>query len=141
MEKYPYQHFCGNEYAANDIYIATLYTKSFRGLGDTKNDLNYSLPHIFYNGLADNQEIIEITVEILKENFDIKEIEEAFRKACTEYYSEKVKMKKYEWTIYCITFLDTKIELSFYQLEFTKNIDKTIKENIEKSYFKKLITK
>ncbi|MEM6963821.1 MAG: hypothetical protein AAF573_03580 [Bacteroidota bacterium] len=140
-EKYPYRHFCGNAYATNDIYIATLYTRSYKGMGDIKRALNYSLPHIFDNGLASNEELVELTVQILKENFDSENVVAEFEKACAEYYSEKKKRKKYEWTEYFITFLDTKIELPFYELRYTENAYEVIEKHLKESYFKKLITK
>lgn len=138
-ETYPYQHFCGNEYAANDIYIATLYTKSYRGLGDTKKALNYSLPQVFNSGLANNRNLVELTVEILKEDFDLKAIKKELEKASKEYYTEKRKKEKYEWIEYCITFLDIKIELPSYDLELAEDIDQAVKDIIEKSYFMELL--
>ena len=137
--KYPYQHFCGNGHAENEIYMASLYTKSYRGLGEIKKALNYSLPFIFNNDLASNKDIVELSVEILKENFSMEEIGAAFEKACESYYAEERKNKNKESKEYFITFLERKIPLPFYELYYIDDIDLTIKEQIEKSYFRKLI--
>jgi tetratricopeptide (TPR) repeat protein len=40
-KKYPYYHFCGNEYEADEIYMSTLYAKCYIGLKD------YEISNIF----------------------------------------------------------------------------------------------
>lgn len=144
VKKYPYQTFCGNDYAADDIYMATLYTQSYMGLKDVKNALKYALPHIFFNGLAENNEIVELTVQLLKEHYDIKQIEAEFSAACKAYFSEQKKHKKQEWTTYYISFLDTKIPLSFYELDVYEldssgDLNEIMKEHFKNSYFTELI--
>lgn len=73
-KKYPYQHFCGNEYAADDIYISNLYTICYAELNDIKTALKYALPHLFYNGLASNDSILKTIIETLKKNYSKEEL-------------------------------------------------------------------
>ncbi len=107
-KKYPYQHFCGNEYAENDIYIATLYAKNYIGLNNIEKALEYSLPHVFYNGLASNLEILEITLNLLKSNYTKEQLNSELKKSLRNIKLKKRKGYKYGVT----TFLNIKIELS-----------------------------
>lgn len=140
-KEYPFSHFCGNEYAEDDIYVATLYTKAYQGLGKVDSALQYALPHMFSNGLADNIDIVMLIIDILKENYDLKQVKEDFEKSYSNYYSETKRNTKVEWKNYYMTFFDCTIPLPFYELEFSENTDMTIKENVEKSYFYKWLTK
>jgi tetratricopeptide (TPR) repeat protein len=90
-KKYPYQHFCGNEYASNDIYVATLYTKNYIGKGNIEKALEYSLPHAFNNGLASNTEILDITINLIKSKYTKTEIQTELNKAIN---SIKIKKRK-----------------------------------------------
>lgn len=139
ITKYPYQHFCGNAYATDEIYIATLKTKSYNGLGKFQKALSYSLPHIFNNGLASNSEIVELTVKILKENYNMDNVVLDFEMAGLNYFKETVKRNKNEWEECYIDFLDQKIMLPFYSLEYTDDKNKAVKEGIEESYFYELL--
>lgn len=106
-KKYPYQHFCGNEYAADEIYIATLYTKAYLGLGKVKDGLDYSLPHVFFNGLADNSEIQILALETIKKNFSKKEIDSELDKALNS-----IKMvDKEDYQVGVITLFGRNIQL------------------------------
>jgi hypothetical protein len=136
-DKYPYQHFCGNEYAANDIYIATLYTRGYYGLNKVEKALSYSLPYIFNNQLASNSIIVELTVTILKEKYDNAKLISDFENCAKNHYTETVKRNKKEWVKYYIDFMNVKIEIPFYSFDFED--DKKIIEEIEESYFYQLL--
>ncbi len=62
---YPYQHFCGNELSANAIYTDTMYAKMYHGKGKTEKAIKKLLPHMFYNGLAGNQEVLDLLNQYL----------------------------------------------------------------------------
>ncbi|XLS27792.1 tetratricopeptide repeat protein [Flavobacteriaceae bacterium M23B6Z8] len=138
-EKYPYKHFCGNEYAANDIYMATLYARSYYGLNEVEKALSYSLPHIFNNSLASNTEIVELTVRILKENKDYEKLISDFENSVKNYYSETFKTNDSKWIEYNIDFMGVKIEIPNYTFEFGD--EKEIIGVIKESYFYKLLKK
>lgn len=142
-KKYPYKHFCGNAYATNDIYIATLYTKGHYGLNQIEKALSYSLPHIFSNGLTNNSSLVDLTVKILKEQNNEQKLIEDFKKSIENYYYQIDKKKRHKRTRYYIDFMEVKIEffpeifsLTTYQGKERNNI----KIHLEKSYFYTVLT-
>jgi len=66
---YPYQHFCGNEWAAYDIYKATMYAKLYEGKGDYKKAVRTLIPLIFENGLASNRELMKDLIDLLHAHY------------------------------------------------------------------------
>jgi hypothetical protein len=106
-KKYPYQHFCGNEYAWNDIRMAILYTNCYLGLNDNDKALNTSLSEVFYTGLADNNEIFDLVCKIIKNNFSIDEIKNELELALN---SITIKHKK-RYDIGIIKLFGKKLEL------------------------------
>jgi tetratricopeptide (TPR) repeat protein len=48
-KKYPYSHFHNSEIIDNEIFIASNYSKIYRGLGAYKKALKYILPYTFYD--------------------------------------------------------------------------------------------
>ncbi|WP_459212032.1 hypothetical protein [Aquimarina rhabdastrellae] len=141
-EKYPLQHFCGNAFAADEIYNAKQYAKIYNGIGENKTALNYLLPHIFNNGLANNSGLIDLTIESLKKNFDQSLVKKDFEKSISEIYSKIEKDGKEEWTRYFIKYFDIEIEIPSWTLSFESDSEK-IKSELRKSirgseFYKKL---
>ena len=138
-KKYPYVHFCGNEYAADKIYISELYAKSYLGLNDKQKALKTLLPNIIENGLADNSCLVDLTCKTLLEDHKKEELRVKYEQAFKNYQIEKVKSKNDEYEKYYINFLDTRIELRSWELyilqadEVQKEIDEIQKE-IDKIY-------
>lgn len=119
IKKYPYQHFCGNEYAANEIYLATLYSKNYLGLNNSKKALEYSLPHALNIGLADNSEIFGIALSILESNYTKEELDSEIEKSI-----RSIKLKTRKGNTYGVTtFLGVKIRL-WPEVFFIKNYTK-----------------
>ena len=77
-EKYPFQHFCGNAFAADEIYNAKQYAKIYIGLGNNEKVLDYLLPHILNNGLTSNSGLVDLTIETLKKNYNESLIKNEF---------------------------------------------------------------
>lgn len=141
-EKHSLQHFCGNAFAADEIYNAKQYAKIYNGIGEKKKALNYLLPHIFNNGLANNSGLIDLTIESLKKNFDQSLIKKDFEKSISEIYSKIEKDGKDEWTNYFIKYYDIEIGVPSWTLSF-ENDSKKIKSELQKSireseFYKKL---
>ncbi|MBI5857393.1 MAG: hypothetical protein HZB42_07055 [Sphingobacteriales bacterium] len=63
---YPYKHFCGNEYAANDIYVAYTYARCYEGLGRRDEAIAVLLPLSMYNGLAGNSYLVDFADSLIK---------------------------------------------------------------------------
>lgn len=78
---YPYQHFCGNEWAAYDNYLAVMKAEVYAGKGQVKKALEELLPHIFNNGLASNKEVINQTISLLEKNYSCEALREEFKRA------------------------------------------------------------
>ena len=131
-KKYPYRHFCGNEYAADEIYMSELYAKSYLGLNDKQKALKILLPNILENGLADNSDLVDLTYNTLLKDYQKGELKVKYEQAFESYQTERIKSKKEEYNKYYITFLDTKIELSSWQFDFLKPEEK--QTEIDKIY-------
>lgn len=141
-KQYPYRHFCGNEYSADEIYMSELYAKCYFGLNDTDKALKILLPHLLENGLADNSDLVILTTETLLKQYTKAELLSIYEKAFKSYKTEKIKPKDSdEYERYYITFLETDIELNSRRLEFLKPEEKQKEiENIYKtSQFYKLL--
>lgn len=82
-KKYPFRSFCGNAYDDEEIHLSVLYARCYIGLDQIQKALYYTLPKIFYDGLALNKEIVDLAVQILQNNFDqekiLSELEEAVK--------------------------------------------------------------
>lgn len=124
-KEFPYRHFCGNEYAAAEIYMCELYAKCYLGLNDTDKALKILLPNLLENGLADNSDIVILTTETLLKRYSKTELRTLFENAFKSYKTEKVKPKDSdEYERYYVTFLDTDIEINSLRLEFIKPEEK-----------------
>jgi len=143
-KKYPYRHFCGNEYAADKIYMATLYGKCFLGLRNYTEAYKILLPHIVYNGLADNADAVELAYKALLINYAKPDLKKRYENAVRHCKIEYGDLNKGEASSYSLIFLGTKIvgDLSF-SFEFIENQvekDKAIKKSLLESEFYKLTT-
>lgn len=141
-KKFPYRHFCGNEYAADEIYMSELYAKCYLGLNDTDKALKILLPHLFDNGLADNSNLVILTTETLLKQYSKTELISIYENAFKSFKTEKIKQKDSdEYERYYITFLETDIDLNTWRLEYIKPEEKQKEiENIYKtSQFYKLL--
>lgn len=125
-KKYPYRHFCGNEYAADEIYMKELYAKCFIGLNNRNKALEQLLPYLLENGLANNSNLVALTYKTLLQQYSKDELKVKYEQAFKNYQYEVVKNKndKNESEKYFIIFLDTKIELNSWRLEYLKPEEK-----------------
>ncbi|MBY8962007.1 hypothetical protein KJK34_04505 [Flavobacterium sp. D11R37] len=125
--KYPYQHFCGNAYASRDIYMAQQYAKNYSALGDTEKTLNYLLPYVFPDGLADNTELVNFTVEFLKKIYGTENIKRMFAAAKQTLKYKEPKNKK-SYGQYAITFLDKEIIVPVPYSVYAEDLNNEMKE-------------
>jgi tetratricopeptide (TPR) repeat protein len=119
-KKYPYRHFCGNEYAASEIYMAELYAQTYNGLKDTQKALSFLLPHLIENGLADNQGVVVLTYKTLLHQYSKEELKSRYEKAFEHYKVEKIRSGKEKIKQYSINFLGTWIVLPSWWLDFVE---------------------
>jgi tetratricopeptide (TPR) repeat protein len=94
-KQYPYQHFCGNEYAANDIYMANQFSKLYDAMGQ----IDY--------GLASNQVILTQMELVLSKKYGAVKIKEELLAA-----QERITLKQennYEYGY--VTLFDVEVPL------------------------------
>lgn len=141
-KKYPYRHFCGNEYAADDIYMAELYAQCYLGLQDYKKAYSVLLPNILENGLADNSSLVDTAYKALLKTYSKNDLKRLFELAFKDIKTETVKRGKNEYQIHYITFLDNKIEVDTWRFDFAnaKDKEKAAPELYKNSKFYKLLT-
>ncbi len=140
-KKYPYRHFCGNEYAADDIYMSTLYGKCYLGLNDLKKAYDALLPNLIDNGLADNTHLVTITYNALLKTYKKEDLKVLYEQAFKNYKIEKRTSDKDEYEDFYISFLDKKIELNSWRLALTNEDEreKEITKMCRQSQFYKLV--
>jgi hypothetical protein len=73
-KKYKYKHFCGNELSANKIFTSYSYARYFNGVGENEKALKVLIPHLFYNGLANNDYLVELLEQVLEESYSKEEL-------------------------------------------------------------------
>ena len=113
-KEYPYVHFCGNEYAANDIYMATMYAKCYAGLGDIDRALKTLMPHCINNGLASNSYLVEQLCSLLKQKYTKEEIKQQVNAAISGVYVKETKHPYYTDSAYCAKIFNTEFKLGNY---------------------------
>jgi len=117
-QKYVYRHFCGNEYAADKIYLTELYAQCYIGLKDSKKATEILLPEILNNGLADNTDLVNLAYQVLLESYSREELRTKYEEAFTNYQVEKAKKRKEEYEKHYIVFLGQRVEIVSWDLEF-----------------------
>lgn len=143
-KKYPYRHFCGNEYAADEIYMAEMYSKCYLGLNQYEKAYDILLPHIIENGLASNSELINTTFDALLKTYKKEELKTQFENSFKNVVAVKETRNKNEYTFFYINFLNRKIELSSWNLSemlTESEREKVLNTMLEESGFYKLLTK
>jgi hypothetical protein len=73
-KKYPYQHFCGNEWAAYYIMKSTMEARLHEGQGKIDKAVRDLVPFIFDDRLASNKDVISLLKDILRRNYSSNEI-------------------------------------------------------------------
>lgn len=82
-KKYPYEHFCGNELTAYQIFKSRSYAKVYDGQGKTDDAIKQLVPHVFNTGLADNEELIEDLIVLLDKKYKTDEVKNELKKSIT----------------------------------------------------------
>ncbi|HEY5749559.1 MAG TPA: tetratricopeptide repeat protein [Chryseolinea sp.] len=82
-KEYPYQHFCGNEWAAYDLYKATMYARLYEGKGQHERAVRNLVPYIFDNGLASNAHLLHELVLILRAHYTTEEVQAELQRSLT----------------------------------------------------------
>ncbi len=136
-KQYPFKHFCGNAHASYNTDLNTQYAKCYLGLNKNDKALEYLLPNLLEDGMSDNSEIVQLTYETLLKKYDKGELKRLYKKAFAEYTVENNK----DYKKYSIIFLNTKLKLRSWRLDFLKDDKKkeAINAMCENSKFYKLL--
>ena len=137
---YPYLHFCGNEYASNDIYTALRYAEIYQKLKQPEKAIEKLLPAVFIT-LADNSKVIERLEKLLTNK---KGLKQELDKSLSKIYPKTVGSKDYTYTRYYFKFLNVEIAVPN-NYEFGMEMDKFDKDKtikiIKQTDFYKMIEK
>lgn len=141
--RYPYHHFCGNEYAENDIYMATQYGRCYMALHQYDSAQEKLLPQLFNNALANNTRLVDLAYELLLRNHSKEELKAQYLEAFKNYKAEVKTNDKYSYTEYSITYMGTRIILPSWHLHDTQpdKAAEAINELAQNAYFLKLLDK
>ena len=80
-KKYPYQHFCGNEWSAYDMYKAVMKARVYEGTNRVGKAMEELLPYIFADALASNDDVLDELAGILERNYMRDAIQQEFKRA------------------------------------------------------------
>lgn len=114
-KKYPYYHYCGNEYEQESIYLRTQYAICYNGLNMVDSAISILLPKLLESGLSDNSNLIKLLYETLLTKYSKLELIDEYEKAFNNYIIESntrvVNKKKYDVKEYYIYFLNKKLQI------------------------------
>jgi tetratricopeptide (TPR) repeat protein len=80
-EEFPYQHFCGNEWSAYDMYKAVMLAKVHKGMKKPELAMRDLLPYVFDDGLASNEEVVDELVDLVKQIYSADQITQELNSA------------------------------------------------------------
>ncbi|WP_430907683.1 hypothetical protein [Maribacter sp. 2-571] len=139
-EKYSYEHFCGNAYAAADLRSVTQYAKIYYGLGETKKAERLLLSNLFNNTLSDNSEVVRLALELLKKEYDMAFLKTSFHTAMNNGYTKRTTDGRHD--DYYIKYLNIEIHVPFWNekaVSDDESIKAELKNMLEKSTFYALL--
>ena len=133
---FPYLHFCGNEYASNDVHTALRYADIYQKLKQPEKAIEKLLPTVFIT-LANNSKVIEVLKKLLA---DRKNLKQELDNSLSKIYSKKFDREDYSYTRYYFKFLNVEIAVPDSYEDEKKKLDKekAIKE-IQQTDFYKMI--
>lgn len=134
-KKYPYRHFCGNEFAANSIYMSTQYAACYAGLGQYDSAIAKLVPEMIESGLAYNAYAVDVLYDVLLKKYTKDELKKMLHDAFKNFYTETVMRKGGDYTKYYILFLGYKIYLDIWWNDYmnTHSKDK-IEDKVMQKY-------
>jgi len=111
---YPYQHFCGNEYKANDIYIAYTYARCYEGLQQTDKAIEVLLPECMGSGLAGNNYVVKMACDLIQRKYSKDQIRRELEQAASQIRLKTKRRSGYKYDYYYTSVFGTEIEITEY---------------------------
>jgi tetratricopeptide (TPR) repeat protein len=130
---HPYKHYCGNEYAANDIYVAYTYARCYDGLGKRDKAIATLLPLSMYNGLAHNGNLVHFADSLIKMRYSKVEIRLELEKAVASIHIKKKRIRGQLTDQYYTTIFGTSTRLYGYNEDW-KDDTVSLKMEDDESY-------
>lgn len=109
-KKFPYQHFCGNEWAAYNMFKAVMLAQVYAATNRSQKALETLAPYTFSNALASNERVLEELEIIVRREFTKDEIKAELIRALE---SLQVKQRKGE-TMATIMLFNVSVEVEDY---------------------------
>lgn len=130
-KKYPYQHFCGNEWSAYHNYVAVMRARVYEGTNQTQKALEILLPYIFDDGLSSNENVLDQLIGLLSKNYSKESIREELTLSLASL--EVTKSKDEETAI--VMLFGVKVEVRGYFPDEKRGKKSTSRDE----YYKKMI--
>lgn len=132
--EYPFIHFCGNAYDANDLWIAIRYADIYSAMGDTNKAIEYLLPIVF--GAPNYTGAVSRLKKLLEGQANL---EGELNKALKKMYSRQSEQDR-KRRVYYFEFLGAEIEVptSYGKVKGKFDRRRAI-EKIKKTEFYKLV--
>ncbi|MDM1406199.1 tetratricopeptide repeat protein [Myroides sp. DF42-4-2] len=112
-EQFPYQHFCGNAFAEEDIYVSLLYAKCYMGLNQPDKAIEVLLPNLLENRLADNSAAVHMVFDILCASYEVDVLRELYKESFKNVKVKTKGVKGSEYEVDYISFLAVDIDLLY----------------------------
>jgi len=109
--QFPYQHFCGNAFAEEDIYVSLLYAKCYMGLNQPDKAIEVLLPNLLENGFADNSAAVHMVFDILCASYEVDVLRELYKESFKNAKVKTMGVKGSEYEVDYISFLAVDIDL------------------------------
>ena len=90
-KKFPYQHFCGNEWAAYDMFKAVMLARVYAATNRTQKAIETLVPYTFSDALASNQDVLEELDTVVRREFTKAELKAEFINALESMQVKKTK--------------------------------------------------
>lgn len=133
---YPYLHFCGNEYAANDIHTALKYSDLYQKLDNKDKAIESLLPAVFII-LSNNSKVLCELKKMLKKK---KKLKSDLDLSLTNMYSKTIRQEKSIYKRYYFKFLNVEVAVpNGYEDEKEKFDKDNAIEKTKKTGFYKMI--
>ena len=133
--KYPYRHFCLNEYIAEEQYDNIFYSKCYTRLGKPKKALSYCLPYTIRKYSENNYAFARLAATVLREQYDRTYLLEALERSMDKAYV--VIEKKVERCF--MDYMGERVELPFITKKQGKIPLEEVRETVKSTYFYELL--
>lgn len=127
-KKFPYRHFCGNEWAAYNMFKAVMTARAHAGMNRPQEAIETLVPYTFSSALASNEEVLEALETILSKTFTKEDIKAELLRGI-----ESIKVKQRgDRTKGEITLFNVSVEIENYEVSDEPTLEhyrRTVKLN------------